>query len=177
MDSTPVASTTTSNPNGWSSFSLSHWGLGSFLGAGKKLERPDGDGYSPVKFDVYVCSFEILGDVHFDTLVGSNNHLARAVQFQELCQHQAVPIVVSFWCGPRYAGCPSPRRARTQKQNYNGKPMRRHPVVRKQRILTLTPNLWLDHVHAVNGASEGFGCKEKRNGGFADTATTECLFT
>jgi hypothetical protein len=115
MDSTPVASTTTSNPKGWSSFSLSHWRLGSFLDSGEGLETVDGGRYSPVEFDVFVCGFEILGDVHFDTLVGSDDDLARAIQFQELRQHQAVPIVVSFGCEPRCGGCSSPRGARTQK--------------------------------------------------------------
>jgi hypothetical protein len=122
MDSTPVASTTMSNPNGWSSFSLSHWGLGFCLNTGKKPETASDDGYLPVKLYIYVCGFEVLGDIHLDTLVGSDNHFARAIHFQELRQHQTIARVVSSGCKRRYLNY-SPSRACTEKQHYSEEPI------------------------------------------------------
>jgi len=53
IDSTPVASTTMLNPNGCS-----------------PLVYPT---------EIYVRSFEVLDDIHLDTFVGGDDHLARAV--------------------------------------------------------------------------------------------------
>lgn len=75
-------------------------------------------GVCPVKFDVYVCGFYILRNVHLNSLVSCDNDLAGTIQFQKLRQHQA-------------------SRARTQKEDF-------------------ASNLWLDNIHAVNSASEGF---------------------
>ena len=44
----------------------------------------------PVKFDVYICGFYILRNVHLNALVSCNNNLASTIQFQKLRQHQAV---------------------------------------------------------------------------------------
>ena len=74
--------------------------------------------YPPVKLDKYVPSFDVLGDIHLDTLVGGNNHLARTIQFQKLRQHQATAKDVSLEWKKRQDSYHSPGRASTQKQDY-----------------------------------------------------------
>lgn len=43
----------------------------------------------PVKLDVLVASFNVLGDVHLDALVRGDDYARGAIQLEQLCENEA----------------------------------------------------------------------------------------